>query len=161
MEVLGAAAAYDQRTAGRADAEAWARALPDIAPDEAARAVVAWYSRRRDRIMPSDVRALVTAARNDAWERANPQQRALPEKAGDRHVPDDAEYACLAWVGGWRQTQGDGPEPPFRLAEPVGRSAVAWARQGLSRTELARMMWEAGRNSVILDPPGDPDRSRT
>lgn len=155
--MLARAAAYDQRTAGRADAEAWAAALPDIAAEEAVPAVAAWYSRRRDRVMPADIRALVTSARNEAWERANPDQRALPAKAGDRHTPDDAEYGCLAWIGGWRQTQGGAPPPPYRLAEAVGRSAIAWAKQGLPRPELARMMWEAGRNSVILDPPSDAE----
>jgi hypothetical protein len=154
VEVLARAAAYDQRTAGRADAEAWAAALPDIGTHEAIPAVARWYSRRRDRIMPADVRQLVTAARNDAWERDNPQQRALPERAGGPHVVDDAEAACQAWVGGWRQVQGDGPEPPFRLAEPVGRAAVAWSREGMSRADLCRAFWAAGRDAVILDLPG-------
>lgn len=151
-DVLARAAAYDQRTVGISDAEAWAAALPDIAADEAIPAIAAWYSRRRERVMPADVRQLVTVARNEAWERSNPDQRALPERA-ERHTPDDAEFGILAWIRGWRQTQGDGPPPPFRLADPVGRSAVAWAAAGMSRTELARVMWEAGRNSVILDDP--------
>lgn len=155
LEVLARAAAYDQRTAGRADAQAWAEALPDIAAEEAIPAIAAWYSRRRERVMPADVRQLVTAARNDAWERANPDQRALPPGPAGRHVPDDAEFGILAWIRGWRQTQGVGPWPPYRLADAVGRSAVAWAGTGMSRTDLARVMWEAGRNSVILpDPDG-------
>lgn len=156
LEVLARAAAFDQRTVGRSDAEAWAAALPDIAAEEAIPAVAAWYSRRRERLMPADVRQLVTAARNDAWERVNPDQRGLTPGPNGHHVPDDAEFGILAWIRGWRQTQGDGPAPPYRLADPVGRSAVAWAKTGMSRADLARVMWEAGRNSVILpDPAAD------
>jgi hypothetical protein len=53
--VLAKAAAFDQRTVGRADAMAWAEALEDVAPDDALAAVARHYRDSTDRIMPAHV----------------------------------------------------------------------------------------------------------
>ena len=54
--VLTTAAAFDRRTIGEFDALAWAQALADISPDDAAQAVVRHYGRTTDWLMPAHVR---------------------------------------------------------------------------------------------------------
>lgn len=63
--LLGACAAYDQRTVGKADAAAWHLVLADLQYADAEQAVIAWYREHRERIMPSDVIAGVRAIRNE------------------------------------------------------------------------------------------------
>lgn len=152
-QVLAAAAAYDQRTVGETDARAWAAALPDVNTDAALHAVVAWYARNPERIMPAHVRRLAVAAANDRHDRTPPDQRALP-LLPDERATDDIEFGCRAWLGGWRQVQGEHGEPPFRLALAVAHAARSWAATGVGRTELARIMWQAGRDLIQLLPPG-------
>lgn len=50
--VLGTAAAFDQRTVGEADVEAWMRACGDMDFDEATEAVIEHYKTSADRLMP-------------------------------------------------------------------------------------------------------------
>ncbi len=63
--ILAKCAAFDSRTIGRADAEAWADALTrsGVTPDEALNAVGSWYAEHRERIMPADVSQLARDAR--------------------------------------------------------------------------------------------------
>lgn len=94
LEVLARAAAYDQRTAGRADAEAWSAALPDVPPGPAIAAVVAWYREHRERVMPSDVLAHYrgnVAARH-------PSNRRLPDLPPVPAVPSLAVQANKARI---------------------------------------------------------------
>lgn len=67
--LLAVIAAYDQRTIGDADVEAWhatARyARWDI--DGARRAVVAHYANSRQRIMPADVTAGIRGESDSPW----------------------------------------------------------------------------------------------
>lgn len=63
--VLTKCCAYDQRTIGKADAMAWAEVLADVARDDAMHAVVTWYRDHRERVMPSDIRAIVKSIRDD------------------------------------------------------------------------------------------------
>lgn len=63
--LLAAIAAYDQRTIGEADVEAWHAAAQYARWDleGARRAVVAHYAEARQRIMPADVTAGIRAGR--------------------------------------------------------------------------------------------------
>jgi len=67
-KLLALCAAYDQRTIGEADVEAWHEALdcpwvPGIGPDEAQAAVIVHYRHGSQRITPADVIKLVKADR--------------------------------------------------------------------------------------------------
>ena len=59
--LLAKMSAFDQRTIGEADAEAWAEALREVPLQDALDAVTVHYRRTNLRIMPSDV---LTAYRN-------------------------------------------------------------------------------------------------
>ena len=62
--LLAKMSAFDQRTIGEADAEAWAEALGDgVTLDDALDVVTDHYRASRDRIMPADVLAAVRRVR--------------------------------------------------------------------------------------------------
>jgi hypothetical protein len=90
MDVLGHAAAYDNRTASRAEATAWSAALPNITPGAAIDAVVAWYGEHRERVMPADVAAHVRGTQADR----HPSSRPLSEVIAD--LPEVPEVPSLA-----------------------------------------------------------------
>ena len=63
-ELLTVIAAFDRRTLGDADVEAWHLIIADLDRDDCAEAVKHHYATRRDWLMPADVRAFaVDAAR--------------------------------------------------------------------------------------------------
>lgn len=68
--VLAAAASFDKRTIGEADAIAWAQALHHLDPADCIRAVASHYSRTTEYLMPSHIRALVRSAIQDRQDRA-------------------------------------------------------------------------------------------
>jgi len=57
--VLAKAAAFDQRTIGEADAEAWMDVIGDLPFDAAKAAVSTHYRAETRRIMPADIRRIV------------------------------------------------------------------------------------------------------
>jgi hypothetical protein len=76
-KLLAFCAAYDQRTIGKADVEAWAEALdspwvPNIDLDEAQSAVVAHYQETTQRINVADVLKRVKTERADRLGRGIP-----------------------------------------------------------------------------------------
>lgn len=68
-KILALCAAFDQRTGGIEDVQAWALVIGDLDAADAADAVVDWYKRNRTRIMPSDVRDFVDEVRADRLAR--------------------------------------------------------------------------------------------
>jgi hypothetical protein len=120
LDVLARAAAYDQRTAGRADAEAWAAALPDVPPGPAIEAVVAWYREHRERVMPSDVLAHYrgTAASRHPSSRPVPVLPPLPVVPSLQAQANRARIGrIIADIAAKRSLPG---EPP-----PADREATA------------------------------------
>lgn len=63
-KLLAKAAAFDQRTIGRADALAWAEVLADISFDDALDAVTTHYAESTERLMPAHVRRIAVSRRN-------------------------------------------------------------------------------------------------
>jgi hypothetical protein len=79
-KLLAFCAAYDQRTIGKSDVEAWAEALdspwvPNIDLDEAQSAVVAHYRETTQRINVADVLKRVKADRADRLGKGIPVRR--------------------------------------------------------------------------------------
>jgi hypothetical protein len=105
-KLLAFCAAYDQRTIGKSDVEAWAEALdspwvPDIGMGEAQEAVVCHYRDTPQRITVADVLKRVKAARSDRLSRALPPRRASTEPTEE-----------------YRQARADGLlERPMRLKD--------------------------------------------
>lgn len=60
---LAYAAAFDRRTVGVTDAEAWAEALSGISLDDAKAAIAEHYGASTDYLMPAHIRAIVKAKR--------------------------------------------------------------------------------------------------
>ena len=79
-KLLAFCAAYDQRTIGKSDVEAWAEAIespwvPNIDLDEAQSAVVAHYRESSQRINVADVLKRVKTERADRLSRGIPPRR--------------------------------------------------------------------------------------
>ena len=51
-QVLAVAAAFDQRTTGEVDIDAWSEVIGDMDFGMVRAMVIRWYSRHRERIMP-------------------------------------------------------------------------------------------------------------
>ena len=71
IDVLSAIAAYDQRTIGRADAEAWHLAIGDLDRDLALEAVVIHHKTSTERCKPAHVRAAANGIRRTRAEAAH------------------------------------------------------------------------------------------
>lgn len=98
--LLTLAAAFDRRTVGKADAQAWALALGDIRLDDAREAVVAHFSESSEWLTPAHVRKLVRqirAARIGDTSSLNPP----PELA-------DEPMREIAWKRELRNNLADG-----------------------------------------------------
>jgi hypothetical protein len=69
VDLLTAAAMFDRRTVGRADAKAWHAVVGDLSFDDALVAVRGHYTEGSDWLMPAHVRTRVRAMRRDRLER--------------------------------------------------------------------------------------------
>lgn len=63
IDLLTAAAAFDRRTVGKADAVAWHAAIGDLRFEDCQEAVIAHYRETSDWLMPTHVRQRVRAVR--------------------------------------------------------------------------------------------------
>lgn len=80
-QLLAMAAAYDRRTVGEADVEAWHAALDDLRWMDARDAVIAHYRGSREWIMPADIREHVRRIRGERLYRdPSGVVRHLPER---------------------------------------------------------------------------------
>lgn len=82
--VLAWAAAYDRRTVGEMDVQAWHKACGDLDVDDALEAVTRWYADRADWLMPSHLREAVRLVRAD---RARAERIKAREQAEACAVP--------------------------------------------------------------------------
>lgn len=64
VDVLTAAATFDQRNVGRSDVVAWHAAIGDLTRDDAIAAVIKHYQESTDRMMPAHIRRNVDAVRD-------------------------------------------------------------------------------------------------
>lgn len=106
--LLQMCAAYDLRTVGEADVEAWHAVICGLTFDTCREAVIEHYSDSAERIMPSHVRAIATRK----GETFTPKTPALPDAD-----PDDVP----AWLEAMRSGKSIELEPgpglePRRLA---------------------------------------------
>lgn len=168
--VLATASAFDRRTVGEADTEAWALALPGVRLEDAREAVVKHYQQTREFLMPSDVNAIV--GRTKAYRRS---QAELPNPP---RALDDAKHGI--WLGAfWRaiddgQTQAVAERYAANMAgceldpvEPLAISAEK-VREAMEEVKLGRdhpaadtgakvkrrppSRWAADRGLQIVDP---------
>lgn len=119
--LLAKCAAYDSRTIGRADAEAWAEALTHagITLGQAIDAIGAHYAEQRDRVMPADVIRIVRATR-----------RQRTAAAGQPDFPPGLTFDQeQRYRRAWFSLVGDG-------AEPDAATAAVDARFKITRPEL-------------------------
>lgn len=90
IDVLSAIAAYDQRTIGKADVEAWHMALADLDRDLAMEAVVIHHKTSTERCKPAHVRSIAGGIR---------RRRVEAEHA--RRVADDTRPPALMHGSGF------------------------------------------------------------
>jgi hypothetical protein len=84
VDVLTKAAAFDQRTVGRADVLAWHEVIGRLDRDDALAAVTRHYTESRDRVMPADVVRLARVVREDRRRlEARSEALALPSRYED------------------------------------------------------------------------------
>jgi hypothetical protein len=124
-DLLAFAAAFDQRTIGRADVAAWHAVLGDLDLTQARQAVAQHYASETRRVMPADIRAAVRARRSDtAADFVGP---GLPATVPDAD-PDDVP-AYLAALREQRTRAADGQQlvarPVAALLAGVGRRVPA------------------------------------
>lgn len=119
--LLAKCAAYDSRTIGRADAEAWAEAMTHagVGIEQALAAVSAYYAEQCDRVMPADVIRIVRATR-----------RLRTAAAGQPDFPPGLTLTQERRYGkAWFAMIGDG-------AEPEAATAAVDERFKITRPEL-------------------------
>lgn len=95
--VLTAAAAFDQRTIGEADAAAWHAVIGHLQRDECLAAVKAHYAAQTRRLMPADVIDLVLSARRDAAARASIRDVVRAQEPGDYEAGAGKVRGVLGW----------------------------------------------------------------
>ena len=141
-EALTFAAAFDQRTIGNADVEAWALALAAVPWDDSTRQAIAdYYSApaadydrdNRRFIQPHHVRTGRTRLRTDRLARVvEPapntvdgvdycdELRALRRAIADGHIPDQATAdAYTAWGGSLHLAHQRGETPQLATGRPA------------------------------------------
>lgn len=110
IDLLGVAAAFDQRNIGKADSVAWHAALCDLDFADAQAAVISHYRESRDRVMPADVWGRVKAMR-----RARLAREVMPAPDID---PDSPVRYRAAFTGMLKRI-GDGFATRLAIAGPV------------------------------------------
>lgn len=100
-KLLGIAAAFDQRTSGTADDEAWLAAIGDLNFEDAREALIGHYRDSTERVMPAHIRQRVTLIRNDRYSRAR-----IPDPPPD--LDQATERAAILAA---RIAAGDGRDP--------------------------------------------------
>lgn len=97
-EVLGVAAAFDRRTVGRADAEAWADTLNGVRLEDAMQAVKNHYASSREFIYPSDVLAIVKTIRQERVRAAGDLTARIPLAISSMEDGPEQQEAERAWL---------------------------------------------------------------
>lgn len=142
--VLAKAAAFDHRTIGRSDVAAWHEVLGDLAVDDALAAVTAHYRGTGERLMPSDVRRIVVAKRNERHDRA---AITAPIGVATEDRSDEVKALVAAVVAALPTTE----------SERVHARAVTRARAERGRPERPRPTKKAKRKPRDYPPPQSDD----
>lgn len=129
-KVLAKAAAFDQRTIGRADIAAWHEALSDLDVDVALEAVTRHYRRRTDRLMPAHVHEHAAEIYRERRIQARMAREAIQDQAyaaiaTDRKPQTDeliAELRNRLPDGDWRHFRR-----PEMLRADQARARALWA----------------------------------
>jgi hypothetical protein len=134
-------AAFDRRTIGETDVEAWHLILADLEPNDCMEAVRAHYMTESRWLMPADVRAFaVNAARHREGHRRITEREAAIDAENPRHQELTArERPLLALMAGtsvksaprpsWRDRHRRvpvplTPKPPFTAEELAAAKAL-------------------------------------
>lgn len=134
IDLLTAAAMFDRRTVGEADAEAWLAVVGDLPFTDALAAVRAHYTDSTDWLMPAHVRARVRAMRRDRLERT-PLPAPAPELDPVRYR--QSLLASIAALADGRQLR---------------RAIAAPAASGLPAGEAAALKAALGAGAAKLSP---------
>jgi hypothetical protein len=142
-EVLGVAAAFDRRTVGRADAEAWADTLNGIRLEDAMQAVKNHYASSREFIYPSDVLAIVKTIRQERVRAAGNLTERIPLAISSMEDGLEQHEAERAWLRETARRVADGehiddvaprlqlvPGDPQRIREITANIAKAKRAEG-------------------------------
>lgn len=105
IDLLTAAAAFDRRTVGKADAIAWHATVGDLALDDCRAAVIAHYTETTEWLMPAHVRQRVKAIR--ARRLQDTEIPAPPPELLD----DPPAYRAWLRESARRIADGETPEP--------------------------------------------------
>jgi hypothetical protein len=83
-DLLGDIAAFDRRTLGDKDGEAWEAAVGDLPYADCRAAVVAHYRESTQWVMPAHIRERVNAMRTERLRAAGDLEAAIPPDLADR-----------------------------------------------------------------------------
>jgi len=155
-ELLGRAAARDNREPTRAGAIAWSEDLHEyVSLADGSAAISAHYQRTRDWIMPSDINTAVRAMR-----------KARTERIGADEIPpaalDEKPAVALTWTREYRRAIGDGEAPDAatkRACDAVG-IAVPLQLDAVPRPEAVKRLMAAHETGCLcgcLTKPIRPD----
>lgn len=103
-DLLTLAAAYDSRTVGESDVQAWLLALADLPFDRCRDAVVRHYSTETDRIMPGHVRRLARTTTGGS----TPPGEVMCPSCHAVHGPRESCAVLVADPGRWRKALASG-----------------------------------------------------
>lgn len=113
IDLLTCAAAYDRRTVGDADVDAWLAAIGDLDFQDARAAVIAHYTESSDWLMPVHIKRRVTAMRS----------RRLTDTLMPAPPPElaDNPRAYIAWLRAAETAVANGtPLPEITGSRPRG-----------------------------------------
>jgi len=139
-ELLTLAAAFDRRTIGEADVEAWFLLLANVAFEDARRAVLRHYADETRWIMPADVRRGVRTIRAERADRNGGAIGAGMAYEIPDADPDDVP-AYLAAVRQQRYRAGNG-EPLQRRPDLAALIASGGERLAIERTTMIRPAYD-------------------
>jgi hypothetical protein len=132
--LLGICAAYDRRTVGEIDVIAWYRVVGDLDCSDCEAAVVAWYTTRREWIMPADIRSTVKRAQYAAEDHASIRELLDPAAYQAKIAAADSAFLRKLAARTGQAVELKAIEPAYE--EPASAqaraAAAAQARRALS-----------------------------
>lgn len=146
--VLAKCAAVDQRTVGRADVLAWHEILERFEMPDCHEAVKRWYSTHRERIMPSDVVALVKEIRSERIGKQPHEVREIPSRFEIDDIRDERVAVNIARIAAaWAM-------PPMEPMDDIQAVAIQRSRQerGKRKHPMPRVRLHRDPGAQGIDP---------